>query len=222
MSSLVENLRKIEENIGFACRKGGRQRQEIQVMAVTKSQAAEKIREAAACGLGLFGENRVQEAEDKLKDLKFLGQWHLIGHLQTNKASKACEIFDAIDSVDSLKLGETLSTWCQRQGRSLRMMAEVNAGGEEQKHGFSRAQAYEEISRLAALPGLRLEGLMTMAPWTADEDLLRRTFAGLRGLRDRLRPDWGELQLSMGMSNDYQVAVEEGATVLRIGRALFA
>lgn len=190
-------------------------------MAVTKTQTLERIREAAACGLELFGENRVQEAATKLESLKSLGNWHLIGHLQSNKAKKACELFDSVDSIDSQRLAQEISAAAEGLGRPVEVMAEVNVAGEAQKFGFAAAGAAEEITRLAALPGLKLKGLMTMAPYGAGEAVLRKTFSGLRELKAELGPAWSALELSMGMSDDYGLAVEEGATLLRIGRALF-
>lgn len=221
MPPIAENLRNIRENILRASERAGRNPAEVRIMAVTKTQSLEKIKEAAACGLEIFGENRVQEAVTKLESLKNIGNWHLIGHLQSNKAKKACEIFDSIDSIDSQRLAGELSTAATGLGRTVEVMAEVNVAGEAQKFGFAAAEAADEIARLAVLPGLKLRGLMTMAPYGAAEAVLRKTFSGLREVRAQLGPAWGALELSMGMSDDYGLAVEEGATLLRIGRALF-
>jgi pyridoxal phosphate enzyme (YggS family) len=220
MGSVRENLARINEKIVSACARSGRSVADIQIVAVTKGQGPDKVREAASQGLKFFAENRLQEAETKLPGLKSLGEWHFIGHLQTNKARKVCQVFDLIQSVDSLHLAEAISKWGSAEGKEVAVMAEINAGGEAQKQGLPLEAAEEAVRRMAAFPGLKLKGLMAMAPLCEEEGPVRRTFAGLRGLAQRLK-DLGPLALSMGMSSDYPIAVEEGATHLRIGRALF-
>lgn len=221
MPTVLENLSTIKEQIERSCLKVGRASDEIQIVAVTKTQPESRIREAAACGMKIFGESRIQEAKTKLPALKSLGHWHLIGHLQTNKLKLALELFDLIESVDSRNLGEELSKQAVKSGREIPFYAEVNVSGEEQKHGFPLSQALDEIASLARLPGLKLQGLMTMAPLASDIELARPAFRGLKELGLKLQKDFGPLALSMGMSQDFPIAVEEGATHLRIGTALF-
>jgi PLP dependent protein len=222
MTTVAENLSTIKEQIHLACSKVKRSAGDITIVAVTKTFPESRIREAAACGLSIFGESRIQEASTKLPALKNLGQWHLIGHLQTNKVKKALELFDLIESVDSLHLAEEISKQVQKAGKELPIFAEINVSGEEQKHGIQAAMAFDEVSRLAQLPGLKVRGLMTMAPLFDDIEKTRPVFAGLKALALKLEPNLGPLALSMGMSHDYTVAVEEGATHLRIGTALLA
>jgi pyridoxal phosphate enzyme (YggS family) len=221
MTTVLENLSTIKEQIAQSCSKVKRDPKEIQIVAVTKTQPESLIREAAACGLNIFGESRIQEAKTKLPALKMLGQWHLIGHLQTNKIKTALELFDLVESVDSLNLGQELSKQAQKTGQEILIYAEINVSGEEQKHGFQINSAYDDVSHLAQLPGLKLKGLMTMAPLSGDVEQARPVFKGLKELGKRLEMDLGPLALSMGMSQDYSIAVEEGATHLRIGSALF-
>jgi len=190
-------------------------------MAVTKMQAKDRILEAAQAGLNLFAESRVQEAKTKLPELAGLGEWHLIGHLQTNKAKPAAELFACVQSVDSMHLAEELGKAAVKLGRSLDFFAEVNISGEAQKHGLPLVGAYDAVQRMAGISGLSLRGLMCMAPASEDAEAARPVFAGLKELAVRLEPGFGRLQLSMGMSSDFEVAVEEGATLLRLGSALF-
>jgi pyridoxal phosphate enzyme (YggS family) len=199
----------------------GRPEESVQLIAVTKFHAIESIREAASLGLRHFAESRIQEAGGKLPGLASLGEWHFIGHLQTNKARPAAELFQVVQSVDSLRLAQKLAEAAQGMGKTLRIFAQVNISAEDQKHGFSLASAPDEIPALQGLPGLHLEGLMGMASAGPDQALIHRQFAALRGLRDSLRPGLGALRLSMGMSQDFETAVEEGADLVRIGTALF-
>ncbi len=204
-----------------ACRKSGRGRELVRVVAVTKTQSKERVLEAAQAGLKLFAESRVQEAKTKLPELASLGEWHLIGHLQTNKAKPAVELFSCIQSVDSMHLAEELGKAAAKLGRRLDIFAEVNVSGEAQKHGLPQVGAYDAVQRMAGIEGLALRGLMCMAPASDDPEAARPIFAGLAALAQRLQAAHGPLQLSMGMSSDFEVAVEEGATLLRLGSALF-
>jgi pyridoxal phosphate enzyme (YggS family) len=221
MALIAENLAWIEKLINDACLRSGRDRSTVRVIAVTKTQAKERVLEASRAGLAIFAESRVQEAKTKLPELAGLGEWHLIGHLQTNKAKPAAELFSCVQSVDSVHLAEELGKAAVKLGRALDFFAEVNISGESQKHGLPLVGAYDAVQRMAGIPGLALRGLMCMAPASESAEASRPVFAGLRALALRLGPGQGDLQLSMGMSSDFEVAVEEGATLLRLGSALF-
>ena len=229
LMSIADNLAAIHERIARAAKRAGRNPDDVALMAVTKTQPAERILEAFAAGQRLFGENRVQEFGEKfdalanLRDAKF----HMIGHLQSNKAAKAVEIFRAVDSVDSRKLAERLNTAAEKLGKTVDVLIEINIGGEEAKSGIApESPELEEIlSGAAAWPKLRICGLMTVPPFTDDPEGARPYFRRLRELRDRLAARQlqavGLDQLSMGMSHDFEVAIEEGSTCVRIGTAIF-
>jgi len=220
-STIAGNLDGVDQRIRKACERAGRLRETVTLVAVTKFKSADAVQAVAAAGAAHFAESRVQEARDKVPGLKGLGTWHFIGHLQTNKARQALELFDVIQSVDSLRLAEKLDSEAALLGRKARIFIQVNISGEPQKMGFSLESAADGVLAAFALPNLRIEGLMGMAPH-ADEEAARRSFAALRALRDRLIPRTGPLALSMGMSNDFEAAIEEGADLVRIGSALFA
>jgi pyridoxal phosphate enzyme (YggS family) len=227
--SISENLAVVRERIAAAARRAGRSPSEIALMAVSKTQPAELIREAYAAGQRLFGENRVQEFSGKsplFQDLKD-ADWHLIGHLQTNKAAKAAELFHTIDSVDTLKLAEKLDVAARNAGKKLHVLIEVNVGGEAAKSGVA-LDSDELEDLLAAAPrleALTLRGLMTVPPFTDDPEGARPYFRKLRELRDmvasRKLPSVAMDQLSMGMSHDFEVAIAEGSTCVRVGTAIF-
>lgn len=203
--------------IARACERSHRLPDEITLVAITKGVDVSAIRTAFDCGIRNFGENRVQEAEGKigqLSDLKPDVSWHMVGHLQSNKAKTAVELFDIIHSVDSVRLAEILS---RRAGRPLPVLLEVNVSGEATKGGFSVAGIAAAVNEIRQLPNLKTMGLMTVAPFVADPEEIRPVFRKLRELRDSL----GLKHLSMGMTDDFEVAVEEGASMLRIGRAIF-
>ena len=238
MTALAENLERLEEAIGRACRAAGRARGDVELMAVSKTYAAEKIVEAAELGLRLFGENRVQEFASKAAGVK---EWraggsnaaadapvlvHLIGHLQSNKAARAVELFDAVDSVDSLKLAERLNDAAAKLSKRLDVLIEVKLSPEETKAGLApESQAAAELlERLPDFENLQTRGLMTIAPWGVQQDVTRACFRSLREWRDKWAAEHGRLKLdvlSMGMSGDFAIAIEEGATRIRIGTALF-
>ena len=238
MTALAENPDRLEEASGRARRAAGRARGDVELMAVSKTYAAEKIVEAAELGLRLFGENRVQEFASKAAGVK---EWraggsnaaadapvlvHLIGHLQSNKAARAVEIFDAVDSVDSLKLAERLNEAAGRLGKKLPVLIEVKLSPEETKAGLApESQAAAELlERLPDFENLQTRGLMTIAPWGVQQDVTRACFRSLREWRDKWAAEHGRLKLdvlSMGMSGDFAIAIEEGATRIRIGTALF-
>ncbi|HUV68018.1 MAG TPA: YggS family pyridoxal phosphate-dependent enzyme [Terracidiphilus sp.] len=233
MTALRENLERLEEAIGLACRAAGRGRGEVELMAVSKTYPAERIAEAAALGLRLFGENRVQEFAGKAGELEELRRdvavpvrVHLIGHLQSNKAARAVELFDGIDSVDSLKLAERLNEAAGKLGKRLPVLLEVKLSPEETKAGLEPESpaAMELLERLPDLEFLEMRGLMTIAPWGVAEDVTRACFRSLREWRDKWAAAHSRLKfdvLSMGMSGDFALAIEEGATRIRIGTALF-
>ena len=225
--SIAESLAQVRERLAAAARRAGRSESEVALMAVGKTFPAEAIREAYAAGQRLFGENRVQEFGEKaprVADLPGL-EMHLIGHLQSNKANKAVELFQAVDSVDSLKLAERLNAAAERLGKRLPVLIEVNVGGEEAKAGVG-PDANEIGAILSAAPTLanvEFRGLMTVPPYTENPEGARPYFRKLRELRDRVAKQQGVRLdvLSMGMSHDFEVAIEEGSTCVRVGTAIF-
>ncbi|MGB8029621.1 MAG: YggS family pyridoxal phosphate-dependent enzyme [Terracidiphilus sp.] len=232
--ALSENLERLEEAIGAACRAAGRARNEVELMAVSKTFPAEAVAEAAALGLTLFGENRVQEFNAKILHAAEKGTWavrerlrfHLIGHLQSNKAARAAEIFDGVDSLDSVRLAERLNDAAGKTGKRLPVLIEVKLSPEATKDGVEPEsdEAAQLLERLPDLLDLEVRGLMTIAPWGTPEDVTRACFRNLRVWRDRWTAAHPNLKLdvlSMGMSGDFALAIEEGATRIRIGTALF-
>ncbi len=212
---IATNICEVERRIVGAAERSGRSPDDVTVVAVTKAVHVSAIREAAAAGIRHFGENRVQEAGRKIEALSDLNMtWHLIGHLQTNKVKTALGIFDIIHSVDSLRLAEQLSRCAER---NTAVLMQVNVSGEASKGGFRPSEATRAAERIAGLPHLELKGLMTIAPTVKDAETVRTFFRQLRQLGDAL----GLGALSMGMTDDFEVAVEEGATMVRIGRAIF-
>jgi PLP dependent protein len=227
--SIAQNLAAVRERVEAAARRADRNPNDIALMAVSKTYPVRSIREAYAAGQRLFGENRVQEFADKSVDSRTLAdaEFHLIGHLQSNKSAKAAELFDAIDSVDSLRLAERLNDATAKIGKRLPILIEINVGGEQQKAGIAaNSGALEELLQAAPrLKSLQIRGLMTIPPYTDDPEQARPFFILLRRLRDGLGarhlPCVQLDVLSMGMSHDYEVAIEEGSTCVRIGTAIF-
>jgi len=226
---IPDNIRRIRERIEMAAGRAGRTASDVVLMAVTKTHPPERIREAHAAGLRLLGENRVQEFAGKAAALADLAdvEWHMIGHLQTNKAGKATELFHAVDSVDSLKLAEKLDVAARHLNKKLPVLIEVNVGGEAAKSGV-RPDSRELDELLLAAPrleALQFRGLMTVPPYTEDPEAARPFFRRLRELRngmaERKLPALGLDVLSMGMSHDFEVAIEEGSTCIRVGTAIF-
>jgi pyridoxal phosphate enzyme (YggS family) len=222
MEDFPARLEKVRSAIAAAAQRSGRQAGEIEIVAVSKTQTADWIREAMRAGLSLFGENKVQEAGRKIEELG-RGVWHLIGHLQTNKAKDAVRLFDSIDSVDRLELAQEIARRAEPLGKIQNVLLQVNVAGESSKFGCAPDAARELAEAINALPRLCLRGLMTIAPYADDPEKSRPHFAELRKLRDAVQADTGLLLpvLSMGMSGDFAVAVEEGSTSVRIGTALF-
>jgi pyridoxal phosphate enzyme (YggS family) len=225
--SFATCLSRVRQRIEAAAQRAGRDTDEVVLVAVTKTVAIERIYEAVEAGQSVFGENRVQEAAGKVAALQEQHpevHWHLIGHLQTNKAKAAADLFSLIESVDSQKLAARLDGYAAGLGKPLSVLLEVNVAGEPSKSGFSPEALGSCISDLLALPNLELRGLMMIAPPVSDPEEVRWVFRSLRRLRDHLRDRFdtpGFTELSMGMTDDFEVAVEEGATMVRIGRALF-
>jgi pyridoxal phosphate enzyme (YggS family) len=227
--SISQNIAAIRERIDAAARRAGRSANEVSLMAVTKTHPPERIREAYEAGLRLFGENRVQEFAGKAGGIAGLSgaEWHMIGHLQTNKAGKAVELFGAVDSVDSVKLAEKLDASARTQNKKLPVLIEVNVGGEEAKSGVAAESGDLEELLLTAprLQALEFRGLMTVPPFANDPEAARPFFRKLRELRDaiaaRKLPAVAMVVLSMGMSHDFEVAIEEGSTCVRVGTAIF-
>src|SRR5579862_2832583 len=225
---ISDNIARIRERIEEAARRSGRRADEIVLMAVTKTHPSDRIREAYAAGLRWFGENRVQEFAGKAAALADLAEaeWHMIGHLQTNKAAKAAELFTAVDSVDSLKLAERLDAAARTLGRNLPVLIEVNVGGETAKSGVApdSPDLEELLSAASRLEALEFCGLMTVPPFTDDPEGARPFFRKLRELRNaiaaRKLAGVGMDVLSMGMSHDFSVAIEEGSTCVRVGTAI--
>jgi hypothetical protein len=231
MTTLKENLERLEEQISAACRNANRPRSEVELMAVSKTYPATTLLEAASLGLTLFGENRVQEfaakaplLTEKRKQAEFRA--HLIGHLQSNKAQRAVELFDGIDSLDSLRLAERLNEAAGKSGKLLPVLIEVKVSHEESKAGLDphSADATQLLERLPDLTHLQLRGLLTIAPLNVSEEETRASFRALRQWRARWAAAYPRLTLdvlSMGMSGDFALAIAEGATRIRIGSALF-
>jgi PLP dependent protein len=219
----AENLSTIESRIGAACERAGRDRATVQLLAVSKGMPPELINEAVAAGQMFFGENKVQEAKAKIPQSPSRARWHMIGHLQSNKCRDAVQLFEMIQSVDSLALAEELNKWADKLSRRMPVLLEVNVAGEATKFGFKPEAVLDQLDTLNALPRLELHGLMTIAPWTPDPEKVRPFFRKLRELKEACEQKLGAPlpQLSMGMSGDFEVAIEEGATIVRIGTALF-
>jgi pyridoxal phosphate enzyme (YggS family) len=215
--TIEQNVRNLQQRIAKACEKARRSPDEVTLVAVTKTVDAAAIETAFNSGIRDFGESRVQEAKPKIEQLQRLKPgitWHMLGHLQTNKAKTAADIFDIIHSVDSLKLAETLNDCSPKR---LPILIQVNISAEATKGGFQLPEVKDAVKQIGRLPNLEIQGLMTIAPWVDNAEEVRPIFRQMRQLRDSL----GLRHLSMGMSDDFEVAIEEGATLVRIGRAIF-
>lgn len=232
-AAIAARIDGIRQRLTAACARAGRDPQEVILMAVTKTVSADLIEAAWHCGLVFFGENRVQEAAAKIPALfqrefdraALTPQWHLIGHLQTNKVKKALELFQVIQSVDSLRLAEALQRQAAFMQKKAEIFIEINTSGEAAKFGAPPAAALALVKEVGAFPNLQLTGLMTIGALTDEQNLIRRGFRQLRDLRDEINaaklPGVNIRHLSMGMTDDFEVAVEEGSTMVRVGRALF-
>lgn len=226
-TGLKENVEAVNSRIEAACRRAGRDPSEVKLVAVSKTHSIEIVRSAIGAGLTAFGENRVQEAEGKIMEIgRDEIEWHLIGHLQKNKARKAVQLFDVIQSLDSVELAERLERICIEDGRSeLRVLVEVDLAGESAKTGITEDELPHLIHILEHCVALRFDGLMVLPPYFEDPDEARPFFEKLRELRDGIFKDGAfggrNGELSMGMSHDFEVAIEEGATIIRVGTAIF-
>lgn len=217
---LPARVAEVRERIAAAVERGGHS-QEVTIVAVTKTHGPEAVRAAWDAGIADVGENRVQEATSKMREIDLPVRWHLIGHLQRNKV-KSLDSFSLVHSIDSARLADAVSDFGVARGRPVDALVQVNVVGEESKGGFRPADLPAEVERFHERAGLRVRGVMTMAPLDADEATLRRVFTGARSARELLREaGFPATELSMGMSNDYEVAVEEGATMVRLGTILF-
>jgi PLP dependent protein len=222
--SIAENLAHLHEQIAEACRRANRSEREVALMAVSKVHPVEVILEAYAAGQRLFGENRVQEFQEKSPSLTTLidAEFHLIGPLQSNKTARAAELFHSIDAVDSLKIAQRLNTAAAALGKKLPILVEVKLSHEESKHGLAPEELPSLLAEMDKLESVAAVGLMTVPPWSEDAEVARPYFRELRRLRDESVARFPHVtQLSMGMSNDFTVAIEEGSTCVRVGTALF-
>jgi len=224
---IADRVAAVRERIARAAERAARRPEDVRLVAVSKTHPPEAVREAFAAGVRDFGENRVQEAEGKVAataDLAAAGlRWHLVGHLQSNKAKKAVALFELVQSVDSVEVGTRLGRHAAEAGRTLRALVQADLAGEETKFGLGEAALLPALEALRGVPGLRVEGLMVLPPYVEDPEAVRPFFRRLRSLADTARAA-GLLaggELSMGMSHDLDVAVEEGATIVRVGTAIF-
>ena len=223
MNSVSQNLERVREQIAQAAAKAGRIVEDVQLVAITKTHPAEKAREAIEAGQTLFGESRVQEARAKIPELPSNLRWHFVGHLQKNKIRHALPLFEMIHSVHSLSLAQDINRVANEEGLHPRVLLEVNMAGEGSKFGFSSEKLRYEMEELLALPRLSILGLMTIPPLAEEAEESRKYFVQLRELRDRLQTEFRVdlAHLSMGMTQDFPIAIEEGATLVRVGTAIF-
>ena len=223
MTSIADNLERVREQIAQATGKAGRSIDDVELVAISKTHDAVKVREAIEAEQSLFGESRVQEARVKIPDLPSNLRWHFVGHLQKNKIRHALPLFELIHSVDSLALAQDINRIAEEDGLHPRVLLEVNVAGEGSKFGFTPDKLREDLENLLALPRLSILGLMTIPPIADEAEASRKYFVELRELRDRLQTEFHVdlAQLSMGMTQDFAIAVEEGATLVRVGTAIF-
>jgi PLP dependent protein len=223
MVSIAENLERVREQIAQATAKAGRAVNEIELVAITKTHPAEKVREAVDAGHTVFGESRVQEARAKIPELPSNLRWHFVGHLQKNKIRHALPLFELFHGVDSLALAQEMNRIAAEDGERPRLLLEVNVASEGSKFGFKTETLSAEIGSLLALPRLSIEGLMCIPPLAEEAEASRKFFVQLRELRDSLEKEFDVNfpHLSMGMTQDFSIGVEEGATLVRVGTAIF-
>lgn len=227
LQMLIKNASDILKRMSHAAMRSGRSPEDVRLVAVTKTVGIETVKEAVDAGLRIFGENRVQEAKEKISDLKSQIsnsriEWHLIGHLQKNKAKYAVQLFDLIHTIDSIDLAEELNRQAEKAGKTQRILVQVKLSEEEAKHGVSEKELIPLLEKIKGLRNLKPEGLMTMPPYFEDAEKARPYFKRLREIRDEAEKKGFRLpELSMGMSGDFEVAIEEGATMVRIGTAIF-
>lgn len=224
-TTIAANIAVINERIARAAARAGSDPESIRLMAVSKTVEPERIRMALEAGITLLGENYVQEAREKIPSIGRAAQWHMIGHLQTNKVKYVVNLFDWVHSVDRPELAQELNKRALQNDRRLNVLIEVNVSGEASKSGIAPQQATGLARLISTLPGLKLQGLMTMPPYPDNPEDSRPYFVALRNLRDEIRkaaiPGISMDELSMGMTDDFEIAIEEGATIVRVGRAIF-
>jgi len=225
MSRVSDNLKRVRDKIALAASRAGRDPQDIQLVAVSKTVEAKRIREAIAAGATILGENYIQEAREKIKELGQEVRWDFIGHLQRNKVNHAVDLFEMIHSVDRLSLAREINSVAQKKNKKARILVQVNISGEEAKSGIDPEKVNSLVREIASMSNLSLAGLMTMPPYFDDQEKARPYFTALRELRDTIlvenSGDSSFKELSMGMSGDFEVAIEEGSTAVRIGTAIF-
>lgn len=223
MSSIAENLERVRELIASAAAKSGRSADDIELVAITKTHPVEKVRNAIEAGQILFGESRVQEARAKIPEVPSNIRWHFVGHLQKNKVRQALPLFEMTHSVDSLALAEDINRIAEEEGLYPRVLLEVNVAGEGSKFGFASDQLRQQMEALLTLARISIEGLMCLPPLTAESESSRKFFVQVRELRDSLEKEFSMKlpQLSMGMTQDFPIGIEEGATLVRVGTAIF-
>ena len=223
MEETAIRLAQVRERMADAARKSGRTAEQIELVAVSKTHAAEKVQEAIEAGQLLFGESRVQEARAKIPLLPSRLRWHFIGHLQKNKIRHALPLFELFHGIDSLALAQEMERIAEEEGIRPRVLLEVNVAGEASKHGFSPEALRRDLEAALSLGRLTIEGLMTLPPLAPEAEASRQYFISLRKLRDQLEAEFDVRlpQLSMGMSGDFPIAIEEGATLVRVGTAIF-
>ncbi len=225
MGEIFENVKSVLQRVEESAKRSGREPSSVTIVAVSKTHGVEKIIEAAEAGITCFGENYVQEAEKKIEAIGLPLKWHLVGHLQRNKAKKAVSLFDFIETVDSVKIAQEISMRALSIGKKLPVLVQVNVAEEASKWGVLRNDLIPLLKEMAILPGIEIKGLMTIPPYEENSEDARRYFATLRELRDKINEMEIEgiqlTELSMGMSHDFEVAIEEGATIIRVGTAIF-
>jgi len=222
MSTIKENLLRVTERIEKAARRVGRDPKEIKLVAVSKTVEAARVKEAIEAGVSILGENYVQEAQKKIEEIGRPVSWHFIGHLQSNKAKYAVRLFDMIHSIDSLPLAQELNRRAEQADRVIKALIEVNLSGEATKFGTEEERALDIARGMVHFKSLSLEGLMTMPPYFESPEMSRPYYIQLRGLKEKMvGEDILLKELSMGMSNDFEIAIEEGATYVRVGTAIF-
>ena len=222
-TDIAENLLTIRQRIDAACARARRDPTGVTLVAVSKGQPPHAVRAAVDAGQLIFGENRVQEAKAKIGQCPGHARWHMIGHLQSNKARDAVHFFEMIESIDSLALAIEVNKWAEKSAKTMRALLEVNVAGESSKFGYNAQRLLEEFLEINSLPKIEIHGLMTIAPWAQEAEKVRPVFRRLRELKEQCEEKLGAPlpHLSMGMSGDFEVAIEEGATMVRIGTALF-
>ena len=220
---LTENINSVQQRIAAACARVDRPPSEVTLLAVTKGHPPEAVKDAVDAGLVFFGENKVQEAKGKIPLSPGRARWHMIGHLQSNKCRDAVHLFEMIQSVDSLHLAEEINKCCDKQAKTMPILLEVNVAGESSKFGYKPEQLLSDLEQINKLPKLEIHGLMTVPPYTTDTEKVRPYFRRLRELKQQCEQIIGAPlpHLSMGMSGDFEVAIEEGATIVRLGTILF-